>query len=98
MCYIALGSTRFVYTNTWEQDMIRPTEEFVAEVRTAWGDAGRVAHAGINEMYKHHKNLKLGHSEQVEFAKQIGIIAGRTALDKSPNGFIGAFTELLNKS
>jgi hypothetical protein len=69
---------------------------FVDEVRKVWGNPKKVADAGLNETFRHEDAFDFDHGDQVNNARDIGILAGQTA-DKGPEAFITAFTQLLNE-
>lgn len=67
--------------------------EFADDVKKAWGNPERVADVGIGETFAHEDKIGLDHDDQVENAKRIGILAGKTA-SQNPEAFIEGFIAL----
>lgn len=73
-----------------------PTQTFVEEVRSVWGKPNKVADAGIGETFRHPNVFGFDHDDQVDNAKRIGILVGKTA-EKGSEAFIEAYTAFLNE-
>lgn len=73
-----------------------PSAQFVEAVNKSWGNPERVADVGINETFRHEDRFGFDHDGQVQNAKQVGIIVGRTEKD-GPDAFIRQFTQFLNE-
>lgn len=76
--------------------MRTPSPQFVEAVHKAWGNPERVADAAIRETFEHDDRFGFDHDDQVQNAKQVGIIVGRTEKD-GPAAFIEQFTKFLNE-
>lgn len=75
----------------------QPTDTFCKAVQKEWGNPDPVANEGIKELFMHNDIFLMEKCEDyIEYAKQIGILAGKTA-NTGPESFIEGFTKLLNK-
>lgn len=76
--------------------MRTPSARFVEAVNKNWGNPDRVADAAINETFQHEDRFGFDHDDQVQNAKQVGILVGRCE-EGDAAFFVEQFTEFLNK-
>ena len=72
------------------------SKEFLDDVRMHWGDADRVARAGLDEMSRYMlaqgTAIELDQDAQVDLALRIGVLVGRNA-EQSSEIFLREFEQ-----